>query len=277
MKNLLIRTLSGLVFGALIVVSLLFVPQLYPVLAIVALYFMLNEFFNITIGDSLMTERRLAILSAWLLFCLVYCMGEFGVPARFLFTAVIPVIAIMACAIFRKDHAAVLDKLPYLFTGLLYIGLPVALSPILLFRSGYFDGWLMMSFFILIWTSDIGAYILGTAFGQKPDSAKLAPTISPKKSWWGFWSGIIFCAAAGFVLYLLDFLQLPLVHCLVISIIISASGVCGDLFESLWKRRFGFKDSGNIIPGHGGMLDRFDSSLVAIPLATVYLAIFNLL
>jgi phosphatidate cytidylyltransferase len=68
-----------------------------------------------------------------------------------------------------------------------------------------------------------------------------------------------------------------LVHCLAIGLIVPVAGVCGDLFESVWKRRFGFKDSGNIIPGHGGMLDRFDSSLFAIPAVFIYLILFGLL
>ena len=72
-------------------------------------------------------------------------------------------------------------------------------------------------------------------------------------------------------------MEYPLVHCLILGAIIPAAGVCGDLFESLWKRRFGFKDSGNCIPGHGGMLDRFDSSLFAIPVAFVYLTLTGLL
>lgn len=277
MNNLLTRTISGAVFCAFIVVSLLLTPRLFPVMAIVAMYFMLSEFYNMTMGDLLKAERKIAILCAWLMFSLAYCMGEFGVPARYLLIATVPLIAIMLCAIFRKDHATAMEKIPYLFTGLLYIGLPISLSPVLLFRTGYFDGWLLMSLFILVWATDIGAYVFGTAFGQKPDSAKLAPSISPKKSWWGFWSGMAVCAATGVALYFLDWLQLPIVHCIAISIIVSAGAVCGDLFESLWKRHFGFKDSGNVIPGHGGMLDRLDSSLVAFPLATIYMAIFNLL
>ena len=276
MKNLTVRTISGAVFGVVIVLSLLVFHQLYPVVAIVALYFMLSEFYGMTMGSVCRAEQKLSIVCAWSLFSLVYCMGEFGIPARYLAFSAVPMLAVMVLSVLRKDHSG-LDKVPYLFAGLLYIGLPVALSPILLFRTGQFDGWLLMSFFVMIWISDIGAYIFGTAFGQKPDSAKLAPSISPKKSWWGFWSGMAFCVLAGVVLYFCGWLQMPLVHCIAVSLIISAGGVCGDLFESLWKRHFGLKDSGNVIPGHGGMLDRFDSAIVAFPLAAIYMAIFNLL
>jgi phosphatidate cytidylyltransferase len=80
-----------------------------------------------------------------------------------------------------------------------------------------------------------------------------------------------------FILYLVGWMDYPLVHCLILGALVAVTGVCGDLFESVWKRRYGFKDSGNCIPGHGGMLDRFDSSLFAIPSAFVYLALSGLL
>ena len=135
----------------------------------------------------------------------------------------------------------------------------------------------MLSLFILIWMSDVGAYCVGTALGQRPDARKLAPSISPKKSWWGFWGGVFFCVAAAVGLHFLTWLPFGLLHCIALGVIVSVAGVCGDLFESMWKRHFGVKDSGNCIPGHGGMLDRFDSSLVAIPLACVYLTLTGLL
>ena len=79
------------------------------------------------------------------------------------------------------------------------------------------------------------------------------------------------------MLYETGILRFPLIHCLILSVIMSVAGVYGDLFESQWKRFYGVKDSGNIIPGHGGMLDRFDSTLMAMPFGAIYLAIFDLL
>ena len=93
----------------------------------------------------------------------------------------------------------------------------------------------------------------------------------------GFIGGIVFCIIGSVVLYLSGLFEFNIVHCIAVALIIGCTGVCGDLFESLWKRHYGVKDSGNIIPGHGGILDRFDSSLVAIPLAAIYLISFNLI
>ncbi|NLZ19983.1 MAG: phosphatidate cytidylyltransferase [Bacteroidales bacterium] len=169
------------------------------------------------------------------------------------------------------------NDITFLYTGLLYIALPITLSPIVVMDGEVFDGWMLLSFFIIIWLSDVGAYCFGTAFGQKPESRKLAPSISPKKSWWGFWSGLVFGIGTAVGLHYLGWLPYGLGHCIALGAIVSAGGVCGDLFESMWKRQFGVKDSGRCIPGHGGMLDRFDSSLVAIPMAYVYLALIDLL
>lgn len=82
---------------------------------------------------------------------------------------------------------------------------------------------------------------------------------------------------AAFVLYEVKILKFPLVHCLILAMVMAVSAVYGDLFESQWKRVYGVKDSGNIIPGHGGLLDRFDSTLMAMPFGAIYLALFDLL
>ena len=209
-------------------------------------------------------------------FVLVCCHCFYGMKASYICLSLVPLLLIPMFSVFegvREDFA----DLSMLYTGLLYIALPIALSPLIMMDGDIYDGWTMLSFFIVIWVSDVGAYCLGTLFGQKEGSRKLAPEISPKKSWWGFWSGLAFALAAAAGLHFWLWADIPLVHCLVLGAIISVAGVCGDLFESQWKRHYHVKDSGSIIPGHGGMLDRFDSSLVAIPAAAVYLSAFGLL
>ena len=276
MNNLLKRSLSGVIFGAVMICALVVWKPLFPVAVIVAIYFMMSEFYAMSMGDAYRVQQKLSILSAEMLFMMVYSVFEYGLGVRWILLSQLPVLAVMTTVLFNNQREQ-LHLLPYLFTGLVYIGIPTSLVPVLAFRGGEFNGLLLLCFFIIIWCSDIGAYCLGTLFGQKPDSRKLAPEISPKKSWWGVWSGLAFAMGSALLVRTFGWLELSVVHSLALGFVVSAAGVCGDLFESVWKRYFHVKDSGNVIPGHGGMLDRFDSSLFAIPAGTVYLAIFNLL
>lgn len=113
---------------------------------------------------------------------------------------------------------------------------------------------------LIVWLADSGAYFAGRAFGRR----KLAPEVSPGKTWAGFWGGLVACALLAVGTALLH--QLPLLPLLLLTLLVGVFSVVGDLTESLCKRFAGVKDSGNLIPGHGGVLDRFDSLLAALPL-----------
>lgn len=281
MSNLAKRTIVGIVFVAVMVFCTTFDKTLYFCLFWLIMLNAMREFYTISLADGMKFQRGLAQISAFSAFLAVFafeCVSK--VPANlvsaslavsFLCLLIIPV-----SLIFKPDHSDH-GKLSYIYAALLYIALPIVLSPKLMMDGAVFDGWMLVSFFIIIWVSDIGAYCIGTALGQKPDSRKLAPSISPKKSWWGFWGAVILGTGAAIGLHYLTWLPFSLVHCVVTGLIISVGSVCGDLVESLWKRYFNVKDSGNSIPGHGGFLDRFDSSLIAIPLACVYLSLFGLI
>ena len=276
MNNFAVRTLSGAVFLAVMVFCIIWDRMLFGALFLLVLYFALREFYAVSLGARFAFQQKLALLAGAAAFVLVCCHCFYGMKASYISLSLIPLLLIPMFSVFegvREDFA----DLSMLYTGLLYIALPIALSPLIMMDGEVYDGWTMLSFFIVIWVSDVGAYCLGTLFGQKEGSRKLAPEISPKKSWWGFWSGLAFAFAAAAGLHFWLWADIPLVHCLVLGAIISVAGVCGDLFESQWKRHYHVKDSGSIIPGHGGMLDRFDSSLVAIPAAAVYLTAFGLL
>ena len=277
MRNLVLRTLVGIVFLAVMVGGIIFNEVVFGCLFAIIMIQALREFYDITLGEyNFGPQRKLALIAAAIFYVTVFARLVNGIDPRWIALALLPVTLIPVSCIFQKDHSS-FDKIALVYAGLLYIALPVSLVPHLVIRDGFFDGTLLLSLFIIIWVSDVGAYCLGTLLGQKENSAKLAPSISPKKSWWGFWGGVILGTAAALGLYFLTWLPYRLPHALAIGFITSIGGVCGDLVESLWKRRYGVKDSGTCIPGHGGMLDRFDSALAAIPLAAVYMVIFNLL
>ena len=113
---------------------------------------------------------------------------------------------------------------------------------------------------------------LGKRFGKK-----LFPDISPKKTWAGFWGGMFCSVLSGIVMKYTMSLDITLLNVVLLAIVMDIAGVYGDLFESQWKRHYNVKDSGTVIPGHGGMLDRFDSTIFAMPIGALYLIVMNIL
>ncbi len=274
MSNLTLRTLSGAGFVAIMLCGLLISPYLFAALVIFIMTTMMIEFYRMAMGSRHPVSRWLAISTGIAEFCLLFSFCLWHIDIKFTALPLTMLMAVMISAIFSadKDH---MSDYAYILAGLVYIALPMSLSNLVAFRGGEFNALLLLSFFILIWFSDIGAYVIGRAFGD--GKKKLAPDISPKKTWVGFWGGMAFCIAAAIVLELTGIFPYPWYHCILLAVIMNLGGVCGDLFESLWKRQFGVKDSGHIIPGHGGMLDRFDSTLIAVPLGAIYLSISGLL
>ena len=276
MSNFWVRTLTGIVFLAVMVFGLIWDRTAFGALFVIILWVALQEFYRMALGGRMMLQQKLGLATGAMAFLFVAGHCFYGWSTVWLMLPLLTLLLIPASSLLLPSLEG-FGELSYIYTGLLYIALPVSLSPLIMMDGEVYDGWLMLSLFILIWMTDVGAYCVGSLLGQRPDARKLAPSISPKKSWWGFWGGIFFCVAAAAGLHFLTWLPFPLLHCLVLGLLVSVGCVCGDLFESMWKRHFGVKDSGNCIPGHGGMLDRFDSSLVAVPLACVYLFLTGLL
>jgi len=256
--------------------GLLFYETLYLILFAFITGGMLYEFYRMTMGESFKDLQRSGIFVGILIFLAA---NKYFFSGNHLDTSVafsiIGVLYLMVRSIIRKDHTDFL-KTGYLYAGLVYIGLPMALSNAVVSYTGEYSGLLMVAFFCIIWASDVGAYCFGMLFGQKSWSKKMCPSISPKKSWAGFWGGLFMAMVAGAILYWTGLFSFPIWHCLIVSALMHGMGVLGDLFESLWKRAAGIKDSGNLIPGHGGLMDRFDSALFAIPTGFIYLLLFNL-
>ena len=271
------RSIFGVLFLAVMLGGLLFYDFLYTILFAFITFVMLKEFYHMTMGEAYKQVQSSAIVDGVIFFLAAnsYFSGGFSLTAL-VGIGLLILFLLMAESIFRYKENSDFLKTGYIYAGLLYIGLPLALSNAVVFRNGTFSGLLMVAFFCIIWASDVGAYCFGMLFGQKSWSKKMCPAISPKKSWAGFWGGLLMAMLAGAILYWTGLFAFPLWHCLIVSALMHGTGVLGDLFESLWKRSTGIKDSGNILPGHGGLLDRFDSALFAIPTGYIYLLVFNL-
>lgn len=283
MNSLLKRCISGVVYLILLVGCILWCK--YSFLAIMLLFcgVMLHEFMTMTMGDRYRFSQCLTIFTGLSFFALVWAVRAFTVvTAEFIFLSLIPLITVMVNSLYVKDKTD-FGKFANVYTALMYIAIPLSINiSLVMTPDGDYSGWMLLAFFIIIWVSDIGAYVFGMALGQKYGS-KLFPSISPKKSWIGFWGGFALAVAASLTMYFTGFWQfaglpdMTWYHALALSVIMNVTGVYGDLFESQWKRHYAVKDSGNIIPGHGGLLDRLDSTLFAVPAGVIYLSVFHLI
>ncbi len=211
------------------------------------------------------------ICSAASMFLLIamfgYCSGL--TSAVVFIPYLITIIYILVSELFLKQ-ADPINNWAYSMLSQLYIALPLATVCILSFYNGSYYYLLPLCVFIFLWCNDTGAYCVGSLIGKH----KLFPRVSPGKSWEGSIGGaILVLIVAGLIWYLEpeNYSGLSLIQWLGLGLIVVIFGTLGDLIESLFKRTMGIKDSGTILPGHGGLLDRFDSALLAIPAAVVYI------
>lgn len=276
MNNFVKRTLSGIGFAAVMLAAFLTNEYVYGVVMLLSLVIMMKEFLTMTCGSNYPYSQVLSILSGAVLFTLIYMYKAFEFPGRLVILAFVPVFLLMINSLYLKDKSR-FDKFANLYTALMYIAVPWSLLNFAVFNSaGEFNGILLLCFFCIIWGTDVGAYIFGITLGQKYGK-KLFPSISPKKSWIGFWGGLATAIGVAVGLHYAGLFRFDLIHCIFMGALLCVAGVYGDLIESQWKRHYNVKDSGNVIPGHGGLLDRFDSALIAIPIGIIYLVVMNVL
>lgn len=276
MTNFIKRTLSGIGFAALMLAAFLTNEYVFGVVMLLSLVIMMKEFLQMTCGDSYRYSQILSILSGATLFVLTYLYKGFNFPGRLVILAFVPVFILMINSLYVKDKSY-FDKFSNLYTAIIYIAVPWSVLNFAVFNAaGEFCGMLLLCFFCIIWGTDVGAYLFGITLGQKYGK-KLFPSISPKKSWIGFWGGLFTAVGVAIALHYAGFFRFELIHCIFMGALLCVAGVYGDLIESQWKRHYNVKDSGNLIPGHGGLLDRFDSALIAIPIGIIYLVVMNVL
>ena len=276
MNNFVKRTISGAGFLAIMLAALLTNKFVFGTVMLLSLVVMMSEFLKMTCGQDYWFSQILSILAGATLFVLTYLYKGFDFPGRLVILAFIPVFILMINSLYVKDKSR-FDKFSNLYAALLYIAVPWSVLNFAVFNSdGEFSGLLLLCFFAIIWGTDVGAYLFGITLGQRYGK-KLFPSISPKKSWIGFWGGLFMALVVAVALHYLGIFCFDLIHCLCMSLLLSIAGVYGDLIESQWKRHYDVKDSGTIIPGHGGLLDRFDSALIAIPIGIIYLIVMNVL
>lgn len=274
------RLISGTVYVALIVLVLLLsmVWGLWILLSFFAVAGIIE--FNRLTGINRPYIFRIVLdcaAAVWLL----YATAQYGMAISHGLAIFLPYLLYLLYVVCRSTflpHQAMLPSLSNSLIGQLYIAVPLALTIRLTlvvdpFSSmTQFDGSLLLAIFIFIWVNDTGAYLVGSRWGKR----RLAPSISPKKSVEGSIGGLLLVLLSAVVLRLLLFPELSWLRILLIATVVAVFGTIGDLFESSLKRQAGVKDSGKLIPGHGGILDRIDSLLLAVPAVYLLLAFLDL-
>ena len=277
MNNFIVRTITGVLFVAVLVCSFLR-PQAMVLLFALITGLTIWEFTGLVNEREHVTVNRLisTVAGVYFFFAVAGFSSELTPSAVFI-PYLVSIIYLMVAELYLKNDDPI-QSWAYTMMAQIYIALPFSLLNTLAFHlapQGYvaYDPILPLSVFVFLWMNDTGAYLCGSLLGKH----KLFPRISPGKSWEGsIGGGILVIAVAVLVWYLADQYQMNQLGLTAIEWVV-IFGTWGDLVESLFKRTLGIKDSGNILPGHGGMLDRFDSSLLAIPAAVVYLYTIMLL
>ena len=268
MNNFVTRTLSaivyaGLVIGAILVQPLCFGghPLLFGVLFLIISTLAVREFHSL-VGSDIKIQSYAMICNA-LLFTTLYFIFYGDVIWRMLLLAYVAIMLLaLITHLFRKDIQPI-HSWGNLCAGQIMVALPFALMNGVLMHNKF----LLLALFILLWVNDSGAYIVGSLMAKRPQgNHKMFPRVSPAKSWEGLIGGLIFDLIAGYVFFRVGWIaDLGLGNSLFFALFAGAFGTLGDLMESLFKRTLGVKDSGKFMPGHGGVLDRFDSLMLATP------------
>lgn len=273
MSNILVRTLSGAVF-----ISLILLPLFYPnpiiatiVLSIFAILGIIeyNQLFKNSESIELNWKSNLFFSLVIFGFLAAGLQGAFSYYFLPLTVFIFPVLFIWALTELWRKKKHPINNIAISFFGLIYVCIPFLIA-ININIDDHNSFPLLAGMFILIWTNDTFAYLSGRFFGK----TKLFERISPKKTWEGTIGGIIFSFAMAIALSLL-FDSEHLYFWLLTVAIITPCAIFGDLLESLFKRSLNIKDSGNIMPGHGGILDRFDAALFALPFFFMWLIIYT--
>lgn len=267
MSNFIQRTLSGAVF-ILIIISAILIPNSYVFMAVFAILcgWTLHEFHTLTNnGNSIAANVWVSVFCGVLLFVLSY-LGASQIIGHWVFAIyAVAVTCVVIFELFRKKENPI-NNWAYFFLGQIYVAAPFSLLNFILYPEvGGYQPIILLSVFVIIWVNDTAAYLFGVSLGKH----RMFERISPKKSWEGFIGGALITLLSGYV-FSRFIPELSLIQWIILAEIIIIFGTFGDLVESLLKRTLNVKDSGNLIPGHGGLLDRLDSMLLAAPAVFAY-------
>jgi phosphatidate cytidylyltransferase len=302
-SNLRLRVIYGVLGAAMLLGSVWYGPVTFGLFFAVVQAKMLHEFYRMMKAGGYAPATGIGVGASIILFGIIHSwlacaqywhasanntwfqIGEVGVPIgagalpeqqlvllAWVLSAVSALVLILLVLLLLREmrqwpnHQNPFGNAAVTFWGLLYVSVPMTLIQLLAFTQRYpqdlkhYDYRRIFALLFLVWASDIGAYAAGKTFGKH----KLAPSISPGKTWEGWAGGFLLTLVVGWALQFM-MPDVPLAHRLVAAAVVAVFGPLGDLAESMLKRSVGVKDSGTVMPGHGGLLDRFDAFLLVLP------------
>ena len=272
---MLTRTITGFIFILTIVMGIIFNATIAMCLFSVIVILGIDEFYGLAKKSKEIKPVKFWGTITGIALMITLCLTVLNlVDPKFNFIPLLMIFITFLIELYRKKENPFIN-IAYTILGLLYIVIPFAMLFHLGFyaNNGFSDEYsfhIILGFFVLLWTNDTGAYLAGRFFGKH----KLFERISPKKTWEGSIGGGIATIGGAFVLALF-FNNLDITNWIVLGILIAIFGGLGDLVESMLKRSLKVKDSGKLLPGHGGILDRFDGLLLSIPFIYTYLILIS--
>lgn len=292
MRSFLIRTATAILLVAVMLWAILAGPYSFLGFFTLLLFGILWEFYTlINVSREVHIIRPLHSLAGALLFVLMFLDASHLTPTSILLGYVFYLMILFISRLYTKQENPI-REIAYIILGQVYIAIPFAMLSGIAFHTQAFplgevlkdySPLFILSLFFFIWINDTGAYLTGMTCSQLINTHKLFPRVSPKKTWEGVYGGVIFAMLLGwglsydfiwnlFGIDLHEGLRLSTLQWIGMGLVVSIFSTYGDLFESFIKRGVGVKDSGNLLPGHGGLWDRFDSLILAAPAALCYLA-----
>jgi len=275
LNNLIQRTLTGIIFVAVLMGSIISGSAPFAGVFSLIVIFTTREFYLLMKQKDYEPQVLGGVVASVVLFLSTYQVLSGHSHKVLLSVNILSIFSIFIFELFRNKKQP-LKNILVTIGGVIYVGLPFALLNLIAFLPidsviGNYNKYILLGFFIILWANDTGAYVVGSLIGKN----RLFERISPKKSWEGSIGGAFFAVGFAVLMYYFTGLETA-IFWVIFALSIVVFGTLGDLVESLLKRDLGVKDSGSILPGHGGFLDRFDAVLMAAPFASLSLIIVKI-
>jgi len=272
MKEIYVRSITGAVLVLIIVSSIVIskfaLAGLFLIITVLGTY----EFYKMLEDSKYHPQINFGTFISATLYTILALVAHNIISPLYLTLVVVLLFIIPIRELYRTDNDSPIPNISQTVFGIIYVGLTFGLMNFLFYHGykGEETYHFVLAFFVIIWSSDSFAYLTGVSIGKH----KLFERISPKKSWEGFFGGFFAALIVGYIFstFYNDFSTLSWIG---YAAVINISGVYGDLIQSMFKRSLGLKDSGTILPGHGGILDRFDAAFVALPIAIAYVMLIS--